>query len=236
MNLRLCVISAGLLALAACSAPVDGDTVGETASEVRRCAEDATVPGIDVSDYQPNVDFDAVRSSGRRFAFLRVSDGVRHPDEAFARHWPAAKKAGLFRGAYQYFRASQDALVQANMVVPIDLLEPIYQDLRTRGGANRPARPWLGMYTTEADGGGQFVVAGLADGGPADRAGVKRGDVVLEVAGNRVSALAELFRNVWRLGPAGVDVPLTLAREGQILRVNVRSADRNTFLKKPQLH
>jgi S1-C subfamily serine protease len=126
--------------------------------------------------------------------------------------------------------------VQANMVVPIDLLEPIYEDLRTRGGANRPPRPWLGMYTTEADGGGQFVVAGLADGGPADRAGIKRGDVVLEVAGDRVSALAELFRKVWRLGAAGVDVPLTLARKGQILRVNVRSADRNDFLKKPQLH
>jgi len=126
--------------------------------------------------------------------------------------------------------------VQANMIVPIDLLEPIYQDLRTRGSANRPPRPWLGMYTTEADSGGQFVVAGLAEGGPADSAGVKRGDLVLEVAGTRVSALAELFRRVWRLGSAGVNVPLTLAREGEIVRVEVRSADRNDFLKKPQLH
>lgn len=126
--------------------------------------------------------------------------------------------------------------IQGNMIVPIDLLEPIYEDLRTRGRANRSPRPWLGMYTTEADGSGQLVVAGLADGGPAERAGVKRGDLVLEVAGNRVAALADLFRKVWQLGSAGVEVPLTLMREGEIVHVKVRSADRNDFLKKPQLH
>ncbi|MGH8630518.1 MAG: S1C family serine protease [Burkholderiales bacterium] len=126
--------------------------------------------------------------------------------------------------------------IQGNMIVPIDLLEPIYEDLRTRGRANRPPRPWLGMYTTEANGSGQLVVAGLADGGPADRAGVKRGDLVLEVAGNRVAALADLFRRIWQLGSAGVEVPLALVREGEIVRVKVQSADRNDFLKKPQLH
>ena len=58
--------------------------------------------------------------------------------------------------------------VQGNMIVPIDLLEPILADMVTLGRAKRPARPWLGMYTTEV--GGQLVVAGLADGGPAARA------------------------------------------------------------------
>jgi S1-C subfamily serine protease len=126
--------------------------------------------------------------------------------------------------------------VQGNMIVPIDLLQPIYEDLRSRGSANRPPRPWMGMYTTQAEGSGQLVVAGLADGGPADRAGVKRGDTVLEVAGTRVSGLADLFRRVWRLGPAGVEVPLTLMREGKLLQVTLQSADRNDFLKKPLLH
>jgi len=90
------------------------------------------------------------------------------------------------------------------------------------------------MYTTEAS--GQLVVGGLANGGPAERAGVRSGDLVLEVAGERASTLADLFRKVWHLGPAGVEVPLTLAREGALVRVRVRSADRNDFLKKPQLH
>jgi hypothetical protein len=56
------------------------------------------------------------------------------------------------------------------------------------------------------------------------------------VARERVSTLADLFRKVWRLGPAGTEVPLTLARDSAPLRVRLRSADRNDFLKKPQLH
>src|SRR5262249_38786902 len=119
--------------------------------------------------------------------------------------------------------------VQGNMIVPIDLLEPILGDMLATGAARRAARPCLGMYTTDAS--GKRVVGGLADGGPADRAGVRPGDLVLEVASERASTLADLFRKVWRLGAAGVEVPLTLGREGALVRVRVRSADRNDFLK-----
>jgi hypothetical protein len=65
---------------------------------------------------------------------------------------------------------------------------------------------------------------------------VRQGDLVLEVAGVRPTGLADLFRCVWHLGPAGVEVPLTLARQGTPLRARLRSADRGDFLKKPQLH
>jgi S1-C subfamily serine protease len=124
--------------------------------------------------------------------------------------------------------------VQGNMMVPIDLLGPVLDDMLTMGRPNRPPRPWLGMYTTE--GNGQLVVGGLASGGPAERGGVRMGDLILEVAGRRVSSLADLFRGVWNLGPAGTEIPLTLAREGSLVKVRLRSADRNDFLKKPQLH
>ncbi|HEU5282826.1 MAG TPA: S1C family serine protease [Burkholderiales bacterium] len=124
--------------------------------------------------------------------------------------------------------------VQANMFVPVELLEPILDDLVTRGQTARPVRPWLGMYTTEAN--KQLVVAGVAPGGPAARAGVRQGDVVVQVAGERASGLADLFRKIWRLGPVGVEVPLILSRAGAQLQVRLRSADRSDFLKKPQLH
>jgi S1-C subfamily serine protease len=124
--------------------------------------------------------------------------------------------------------------VQGNMIVPIDLLAPILDDMLAMGRPNRPPRPWLGMYTTEAN--GQLAVGGLAAGGPAERGGVRMGDLVLEVAGRRVAGLADLFRNVWSLGAAGTEIPLTLAREGSVVKVRLRSADRNDFLKKPQLH
>jgi S1-C subfamily serine protease len=123
---------------------------------------------------------------------------------------------------------------QGNMFVPIDLLAPILDEMLRLGRTAAPPRPWLGMYT--ADEKGQLEVVGLASGGPADRAGVHLGDLVLEVAGARVGGLAELWRKVWSLGPVGTEVPLSLARNGAVRQVRVRSADRNDFLKKPRAH
>ena len=124
--------------------------------------------------------------------------------------------------------------IQGNMIVPIGLLEPVFDSLLRLGRIDGPPRPWLGMYTAEAE--GALVVARLAPGGPAQRAQVKVGDRVVEVAGEPVRGLANLFRRIWALGPAGTDIPLTLAREGDVFRIRIRSADRNDFLKKPHLH
>lgn len=123
---------------------------------------------------------------------------------------------------------------QGNMVVPIDVLEPILDDMLKLGRSSFASRPWMGMYAAQT--GGQIVVGGLAKDGPAQRAGIRQGDMVLEVAGQRVASLADLFRKVWQLGAAGTEIPLTLAREGSLLNVRLQSADRNDFLKKPQLH
>jgi S1-C subfamily serine protease len=122
---------------------------------------------------------------------------------------------------------------QGNMFVPIDLLEPILGDLLKFGRPAGPARPWLGLFVGEAN--GRLVVSGTADRGPAAHAGVQAGDIVMELAGARVSGAAELFRRLWRLGPAGVEVPLTLSRNGTPVHVQVRSVDRNDLLKKPSL-
>ena len=124
--------------------------------------------------------------------------------------------------------------LQGNMMVPVDLLEPILDDMLKTGRTSRAARPWLGMYTTEA--GSRLVVAGVAPGGPAERAGIKVGDIVLEIAGEKPSSLAHLWRRVWRMGPAGCDVGLKFLRKNQIKDVLMRSADRSDFLKKPHLH
>ncbi len=123
--------------------------------------------------------------------------------------------------------------VQGNMFVPVDLLEPILESLLATGRAPGPPRGWLGMYTAERE--GQLVVDGVAETGPAARAGVRPGDVVAKVAGERVGSLIELFRCIWRQGPAGTTVPLTVSRGGRTLHLDVRSADRNDYLRKPRL-
>ena len=123
---------------------------------------------------------------------------------------------------------------QGNMFVPIDLLEPILRDLLTLGRVDTPPRPWLGMYTTEAE--GHLIVAGLAQDAPAHQADVRVGDVVLEVAGAPVLDLVDMFRRIWALGPAGTVIPLTVSRGEHALKMQVHSADRNAFLKAPGLH
>jgi S1-C subfamily serine protease len=127
----------------------------------------------------------------------------------------------------------EDEEVQGNMFVPVDLLDPILEDLLRNGRVSGPPRAWLGMYTAEL--GQHLVVNALAEGGPADSAGVKVGDVVVEVAGERPKGLADLFRRVWALGRAGTEVPLLVSRQGQLMRIGVRSADRAQFLWRPSL-
>jgi len=124
--------------------------------------------------------------------------------------------------------------IQGNMLVPIDLLEPILDQMVKTGRASRASRPWLGMYTTDA--GERLVIAGLAPGGPAERSGAKVGDAVLEVAGQKPRSLADLWRKVWDLGPSGAVVPLKVLRNGKPAEVRIASANRNDFLKKPHLH
>jgi S1-C subfamily serine protease len=121
-----------------------------------------------------------------------------------------------------------------NMIVPIDLLKPILDDILTIGRANRPPRPWLGVYATEV--GSNVAILGLASRGPAQRANLKTGDIVLGVGGDAVGDLAGFFRRVWALGQAGVEVPLLINREGKTFELRVRSGDRRRFLKGPVLH
>lgn len=137
-------------------------------------------------------------------------------------------------GSLQIEREQKGKTQQLNMIVPIDLLKPVLDDLRMRGRPNRPARPWLGVYTAEIE--DRIVIVGIVPKGPAARAELKTGDVILSVKGEPVSSSAQFYRRLWSLGAAGIDVPLTLYREGDTFDVDVVSSDRARLLKAPRLH
>jgi S1-C subfamily serine protease len=121
-----------------------------------------------------------------------------------------------------------------NMIVPIDLLKPIFDDLLTLGRPNKPPRPWLGLYATAIE--DKLVIVGLAKDGPAQKADLRTGDVLLSVAGGQVRELAGLYRKVWSLGAAGIEIPITIYRDGKTIETRIKSGDRTRFLKAPKLH
>lgn len=138
-------------------------------------------------------------------------------------------------GSLQLQAAGEDGdEVPLNMSVPTEVLMPIIEDMKKSGRANRPVRPWLGVYSADID--GEVVILGLARGGPAEQAGIDPGDIVVSVAGEDVLDLADFYRKVWKLGHSGVDVPLTVARERGPVNLVVKSGDRNALLKSPSLH
>jgi lysozyme len=71
------------------------------------------VAGIDVSDHQGSVDWNAVKQAGKFFAFIKATDGITWTDPDFATNWSGAKAAGLLRGAYHFYETNDDPTAQA---------------------------------------------------------------------------------------------------------------------------
>ncbi|HUC47964.1 MAG TPA: S1C family serine protease [Xanthobacteraceae bacterium] len=146
---------------------------------------------------------------------------------------PAGDLIGI--GSLQLQQAAERGKTEnINMIVPIDLLKPIVDDLIKYGRRNMPPRPWLGLYATEVE--NRLVIVGLADRGPAKKADLRTGDIVLSVGGTDVNDLAGFFRCIWAQGQAGVEVPITIYRDGETMEMRVKSSERNRFLKGPSLH
>jgi serine protease Do len=114
-----------------------------------------------------------------------------------------------------------------NMYVPINRLKPIFGELVETGRISTPPRPWLGVHTLEHM--GQLVVGGISDGGPADRAGLKRGDILEALNGEVLDEVADFYRKLWSTGPAGTAVTLRMERDNDSFEVTVRTGDRAKY-------
>jgi len=136
-------------------------------------------------------------------------------------------------GSLRVQMVHKGAVTDINMIVPIDLLPPILGDMLAKGQASTPPRPWLGVFSAESN--GDVVVMSVSEGGPAEKAGLRRGDIISDIGDGEIGGLADFYRKVWESGPAGADVPMRIVRDGRDSWVRIKSADRNSFLRKPQL-
>lgn len=116
-----------------------------------------------------------------------------------------------------------------NMFVPIDLLKPVLDELVSSGRRRTPGRPWLGIYSEEIE--GHVVVTRVLPGSPGMEAGLRRGDVILGVAGHSIGGQNEFYRTLWASGPAGEEIELHILRSKTVQHITVRSVDRAAFLK-----
>ena len=145
----------GSLPLVGC-APSSDETREDAADAeagAQVCASGPTTVGIDVSEFQGAINWSQVKSGGVGYAFIRVSDGTGYPDQRFAANWAGAKSAGVRRGAYQFFRPSEDPVAQASLFLSSigelgdDDLPPVL-DLESADGMSDAtvvsrARTWL---------------------------------------------------------------------------------------------
>jgi serine protease Do len=116
-----------------------------------------------------------------------------------------------------------------NMFVPVDRLKASLADLLASGRPATPPHPWLGINAQEIN--GRIVVTRISGDGPAQRAGLTRGTIVVAVAGEKVRDLAGFYRRLWAQGDAGVEVPLTVEENGASREVTVKTMNRYDYLK-----
>jgi len=120
------------------------------------------------------------------------------------------------------------AVARYSLAIPMDLFLARREALERGEGRPEGPRAWLGFYPQGYDGG--VVLTGVVPGGPADKAGLARSDLILSVDGTPVSSLRELYRAIWKKTP-GEPLSLQVLRESAIRVVEVVAGDRYEFYK-----
>jgi serine protease Do len=119
------------------------------------------------------------------------------------------------------------AVGRYSLAIPFDLYLRRRQEMDS-GRATASGRAWIGIYPQNQDGG--VALTGVVPGGPGEKAGLQRGDVVLSVDGEVVSTLRELYQAIRRKA-AGEGLRFQVLRESSIRVVEVTGGDRDAFYR-----
>jgi len=78
---------------------------------------EAQLRGIDVSNYQGNVNWVSVKNAGNSFGIAKATEGTTYTDAYFAHNWYYMQQAGIIRGAYHFGHPGSDPIAQAKFFV-----------------------------------------------------------------------------------------------------------------------
>src|SRR5258707_722998 len=120
------------------------------------------------------------------------------------------------------------AVGRYSLAIPVDLFLARREAMESEDPTPEARRAWVGFYPQGHEGG--VAISGVVPGGPAEKAGVQRGDLVLSVDGQPVSSLRELYGALWRKGP-GEALGMQILRDAAIHVIEVVAGDRYDFYK-----
>ena len=126
--------------------------------------------------------------------------------------------------------ADEVSPIPGNLFVPVDLLKPILDEMRSQGRSQASHRAWLGLNCTEAE--GHVTVLRVSRDSPAQAAGLQPGDHILRLDGEAVDDLAGFYQRLWRGGLPEREIHLEIDRAGQPRDLLLRAVDRAVTLKR----
>ncbi len=126
---------------------------------------------------------------------------------------------------------SESDAERVNFAIPVDLIVGVMDELIQYGKVrSRGPRPWLGTYTVTTDRG--VGVVAVTPGSPAEQAGLRQRDLILQVNGVPVESRTEFYQALWR-GKVGDPFELIVRRDEQNLMLVVVGGDRQAFFPSP---
>ena len=75
------------------------------------------IHGVDLSEYQGEVDMEALKNQNIRFVIIKATEGSGHTDPNFAQNWQNAADSGIIAGAYHFFSFDSSGLTQAQQYI-----------------------------------------------------------------------------------------------------------------------
>lgn len=75
------------------------------------------VIGVDISEYQADVDMEALAEQNIAFIYMKATEGSSYTDSRFRENWENAEAAGIPAGAYHFFSFDSPGTLQAENYV-----------------------------------------------------------------------------------------------------------------------
>ena len=97
----------------ACNEQSSQDLASKSVTQTKKQVQ-VLLTGIDVSNYNTNINWQAVVDSGVAFVFIKATEGITYTDPMLSDHSAKVQEAGLTYGYYHFFRPKDDPIAQAN--------------------------------------------------------------------------------------------------------------------------